>query len=407
MCRKKAEELAKNTPNGDVAAAYGQGAECHIKAAQALAQGKTQEATYWNHAGLIYNNQAEELAKNTPNNAAAAVYKKGAQYYAQAANAEAQGKREEAMQWNNAGVMCYKQAKELVKNPPNGDAVAAYGQGAEYYEQAAKAWARAPKTLEARYWDIATWMCTNQAEELAKDTPNKAAAAAYGQAAKYYAQAANAEAQGKREEAKFLNNAGWMCRKKAEELAKNPPNEKVAAAYGKAAQYWNSAGVMFRKKAEELAKNRPNKAAAAAYRQGAQYFVQAAEAETQGKTQVATYWHFAGDVCYNQAHELAKNPPNKAAAAAYGQGAAECYKKAAEAQALENPQDARYWEQAGVMFNKKADELAEAEPNANSPINQYDEYIRYYTEKVNNLITQLEENKKINQSIREHRRRGI
>jgi hypothetical protein len=84
---------------------------------------------------------------------------------------------------------------------------------------------------EAIYWNDAVDACLCEAGELAKDTPNDVLAAAYGQSAQYYAQGAKASAQGNRQEAITWYHAGMMRKNQAQELTENSPHEKVAEAY--------------------------------------------------------------------------------------------------------------------------------------------------------------------------------
>ena len=86
------------------------------------------EARYWNDAADACLCEAGELAKDTPNDVLAAAHGQSAQHFVQAAEASAQGNRQEAITWYHAGMMCEKKANELAENSPHEKVAEAYRQ---------------------------------------------------------------------------------------------------------------------------------------------------------------------------------------------------------------------------------------------------------------------------------------
>jgi hypothetical protein len=384
-----AEEQAKDSPSQAVVESYSQAVDYFKKAATARTSGKVKEAMYLNSAGRASKNLAEEQAKDSPSQAVLESYTKAADYYKNAATAQADGKEKEAGYWRVAGEACYNLAAEQTKDNPSQAAMKSITQAVDYFKNAAIAQASG-KDTEADYWDNAGRAYYNLAEEQAKDSPSQAAMKSITQAANYHEKAAQATASGKDKEAlylKYTGNAYYNLGGEQDEY--NPKlavvesltqavdyykNAATAQAGGKEneADYWVNAGWASKNLAKEQAKDNPNPAVVESYTQAVNYFKKAATAQADGKEKEAMYLNNAGATYYNLAAEQTKDNPSQAVLESYTH-AVNYYENAATAEASGKDKEALYLNNAGKAYRN----LAWDNPNP-AVVEGYTQAVNYF-----------------------------
>ncbi|MDH4469716.1 MAG: hypothetical protein QE493_01940, partial [Verrucomicrobiae bacterium] len=237
-----------------VATAYFQAVHCYEEAATAQASGKDKEALYLNNAGEAYYNLAEEQAKDSPSQAVLESYTKAADYYKNAATAQADGKVKEAMYLNSAGRAYYNLAEEQAKDSPSQAAMKSITQAANYHEKAAQATASG-KDKEALYLKYTGNAYYNLGGEQDEYNPKLAVVESLTQAVDYYKKAATAQADGKEKEAMYLNSAGNASRDLNKENNKGKPNKETVRSLEHAIFcYQHAASAEAENKSEEAIK---------------------------------------------------------------------------------------------------------------------------------------------------------
>jgi hypothetical protein len=205
---------------------------------------------YLNSAGRASKNLAEEQAKDSPSQAVLESYTKAADYYKNAATAQADGKEKEAGYWRVAGEACYNLAAEQTKDNPSQAVLESYTHAVNYYENAATAEASG-KDKEALYLNNAGKAYRN----LAWDNPNPAVVEGYTQAANYYEKAATTQASGKEKEADYWNSAGNASRDLGEANKGFEPNKETVRSLEHAIFcYQHAASAEAENKSEEAIK---------------------------------------------------------------------------------------------------------------------------------------------------------
>jgi len=208
-----AEEQAKDSPSQAVVESYTQAVDYFKKAATAQADGNDteaddteaddwndKEAIYLNSAGETFKKLAEMQAKDKHGPAVLDSYTQAADYYKNAATAEANGNDTEADYWNSAGFDYYNLAKEQAKDNPNPAVVEGYTQAVGYFKNAATAQASG-KEKEAMYLNSAGNASRDLNKENNKGNPNKETVRSLEHAIFCYQHAASAVAENKSEEA--------------------------------------------------------------------------------------------------------------------------------------------------------------------------------------------------------------